>query len=94
VIELDEMSSNTWRITPHRSGAPTPREIEVVLSRVKYGSNKAAAHDLGISEQTIKNHVGRLMYALDASSFTDVVVKLYREIADRIEIIGTNGELM
>lgn len=43
--------------------APSPRELEVLLARMREGSNKAAAHVLGISLQTVKNHLSTT-YAL------------------------------
>ena len=52
----------------------TPRELEV-LSYVAHGYiNKQIAHKLGISEQTIKNHMSSILSKLDANDRTQAVV--------------------
>lgn len=51
----------------------TPREIEV-LRRVAEGSpNKIIAHELGISEHTVKFHVAQILSKLQAGSRTEAV---------------------
>jgi len=39
--------------------APTERQVEVLLSVLESGSDKAAAHDLGISPGTVRGHIER-----------------------------------
>lgn len=47
---------------------PTPREIEVLEAVCRFGSNKAAAHRLGRSEQTVKNVLSALYRKIGADS--------------------------
>jgi two-component system, NarL family, response regulator YdfI len=68
----------------HPSGAPepasatvedilTPRELEV-LGRLAEGSpNKIIAHEMGISEHTVKFHVAQILSKLQAGSRTEAV---------------------
>jgi DNA-binding NarL/FixJ family response regulator len=52
----------------------TSRELEV-LRGVSHGkANKMIASDLGISENTVKNHIKSILSKLDASDRTDAVV--------------------
>ena len=56
----------------------TSRELEI-LSYVAHGYiNKQVAHKLGISEQTIKNHVSSILRKLDANDRTQAVVLALR----------------
>ncbi len=52
----------------------TPRETEI-LTLIAHGHpNKQIAHQLGLSENTIKNHVSSIMRKLDANDRTQAVV--------------------
>lgn len=51
----------------------TRREIEVLQKLVGGLTNKAIAFDLGISEHTVKYHVGSILTKLDASGRTEAV---------------------
>jgi len=52
----------------------TPRELEI-LSHIAHGYiNKQIADKLGISEQTIKNHMSSILRKLDANDRTQAVV--------------------
>jgi len=51
----------------------TERELEVLALLAVGLSNKAIAHELGISEHTVKYHVGSLLSKLDAQSRTEAV---------------------
>jgi len=56
----------------------TSRELEI-LSYVAHGYiNKQVAHKLGISEQTIKNHMSSILRKLDANDRTQAVVMAMR----------------
>lgn len=60
--------------TPYRGSRLTTREI-MVLQRLALGeSNRAAATALGISENTIKNHVRSILDKLQARSRSEAVV--------------------
>ena len=51
----------------------TPREIEVLAAIAGGLTNKAIAFDLGISEHTVKYHVGSILTKLDVSGRTEAV---------------------
>jgi DNA-binding NarL/FixJ family response regulator len=52
----------------------TPREIEILQYIAKGYLNKQIAAELGISEQTIKNHVTSILRKLNANARTEAVV--------------------
>ena len=52
----------------------TPREIEILEFIAKGFLNKQIAAELGISEQTIKNHVTSILRKLNANARTEAVV--------------------
>lgn len=58
--------------------ALTPREQEVLQLLAEGLTNKAIAHQLHISEHTIKFHVNAIMGKLNAQSRTDAVVRATR----------------
>lgn len=51
----------------------TPREVEVLALLAEGAGNKEIAHQLGISEHTIKFHVGSILAKLGAASRTEAV---------------------
>jgi DNA-binding NarL/FixJ family response regulator len=51
----------------------TPREVEVLGAIAGGLTNKAIAFDLGISEHTVKYHVGSILTKLDVSGRTEAV---------------------
>lgn len=51
----------------------TPREIEVLAMLAEGASNKEIAWRLGISEHTVKFHIGSIFTKLDVSSRTEAV---------------------
>ena len=57
----------------------TPRETETLKYVAEGYSNKQIAHSLGISEQTIKNHVTSILDKLDANDRTHAVVLALRQ---------------
>lgn len=52
----------------------TRREIEVLRQLAGGLTNKAIAYDLGISEHTVKYHVGSILTKLDVSGRTEAVI--------------------
>jgi DNA-binding CsgD family transcriptional regulator len=56
----------------------TPRERDVIALLAEGLSNKAIGQRLGISPDTVKFHVGRLIDKLDATGRTDAVVHAAR----------------
>lgn len=56
----------------------TPREDEVLQLLAQGLTNKAIAHELGITDHTVKFHVNAIMTKLNAQSRTDAVVRATR----------------
>jgi two-component system nitrate/nitrite response regulator NarL len=56
----------------------TNREQEVLRLLAQGLTNKAIAHQLGITEHTVKFHVNAIMSKLDAQSRTDAVIRATR----------------
>lgn len=56
----------------------TPRENEVLQLLAQGMTNKAIAHDLGITDHTVKFHVNAIMTKLEAQSRTDAVIRATR----------------
>jgi DNA-binding NarL/FixJ family response regulator len=51
----------------------TAKEL-VILDRLKLGkANKIIAHELGVSESTVKMHIGKIMKKLKVTNRTQVV---------------------
>jgi DNA-binding CsgD family transcriptional regulator len=55
---------------------PTPRQLEALQASLMYGSQKAAAHQMGISPQQLKNHLTRLYKRLDVVSMPEAAIAL------------------
>jgi DNA-binding NarL/FixJ family response regulator len=54
-----------------------------ILDRLKLGKpNKIIAHELGVSESTVKVHIGRMMRKLKATNRTQLVSRAYALAAD------------
>jgi two-component system, NarL family, response regulator YdfI len=74
IESLLPMLSSTPRALP---GSPqqalTPREVEVLSMLAEGLGNKTIAWRLGISEHTVKFHVGSILSKLNASSRTEAV---------------------
>lgn len=56
----------------------TPRETEVLQLMAQGMTNKAIAHALNISPNTVKFHINAILSKLDAQSRTDAVVRATR----------------
>ena len=65
------MSQNTE--PPDESGSITPREMEVLGLLVQGLQNKEIADRLGITERTVKFHVGSILGRLNAGNRTEAV---------------------
>ena len=77
VLSDNLLKSDTLAISrPITQGDLTEREV---LTRVAQGlTNKAIAHQLGISEYTVKFHLNAIMTKLDVASRTEAVVQATR----------------
>jgi len=70
---LPAVSSHSRDLPPVSQQALTPREIEVLGMLAEGLGNKTIAWRLGISEHTVKFHVGSILAKLNASSRTEAV---------------------
>ena len=72
---LSQFQKLSWRSDAEDIMSPlTPREIEILDYIAKGYLNKQIAIELGISEQTIKNHVTSILRKLNANARTEAVV--------------------
>jgi len=56
----------------------SPREMEILLCITRGMSNKAIAYQLGISHQTVKNHMTAILHKLDVADRTQAAVYALR----------------
>jgi DNA-binding NarL/FixJ family response regulator len=72
---LSQFQKLSWQSDTEDIMTPlTPREIEILAYIAKGYLNKQIAVELGISEQTIKNHVTSILRKLNANARTEAVV--------------------
>jgi DNA-binding NarL/FixJ family response regulator len=65
-------------------GRPTQRDLDVIVALVENSSGRAAAEALGITEQTVKNHVSAVIHKLGARSRTHATWLLWPQIGHRL----------
>ena len=70
--------TETPATTPDDVGELTPREHEVLALLAEGLTNKAIAHQLEISDHTVKFHVNAILSKLNAQSRTEAVVQATR----------------
>jgi DNA-binding NarL/FixJ family response regulator len=71
--ELAEIPDAEYLFPP-----PSEREIEVLERIARGGSNKEIADELGISTQTVKNHISSILRKLSLSDRTQAVLYALR----------------
>jgi len=71
--------------TPDAPRPLTPRELEVIALLAQGHGNKGIARRLGIKEQTVKNHMARVMSKMGLSNRVQVGVLAARYGLDRLE---------
>jgi len=72
---LHQFQELSWRSEAEAFISPlTPRETEILKYIAQGYLNKQIAGELGISEQTIKNHVTSILRKLNANARTEAVV--------------------
>jgi DNA-binding NarL/FixJ family response regulator len=72
---LSQFQKLSWQKDTEDIMSPlTPREIEILDYIARGYLNKQIAIELGISEQTIKNHVTSILRKLNANARTEAVV--------------------
>jgi DNA-binding NarL/FixJ family response regulator len=87
-VAAGEIVAAPWLAAAHRQGmngdangeqkAITPRELEVMALVAKGMGNKSIARQLGIREQTVKNHLARLMSKMGLSNRVEVALTAAR----------------
>lgn len=75
-ILMESGAFSAWAEVAPRPPAPvlTPREIEVLRLLADGASNKIIAHQLGISDHTVKFHVTSILTKLNAGTRTEAVM--------------------
>ncbi len=63
----------------------SPREMEILQHAARGSSNKEIAHELGISQQTVKNHISSILRKLDVKDRTEAAVYALRHGWIRLE---------
>jgi DNA-binding NarL/FixJ family response regulator len=63
----------TRRLSRHPAGRATDREIGVVVAVLAAGSEKAAAHRLGLSHSTVKHHLANARSKVGAAPAAQLV---------------------
>ncbi|HEY1885405.1 MAG TPA: response regulator transcription factor [Roseiarcus sp.] len=82
-LSLRKSVGHALTAEPVPSGEFTGNEM-AVLDRLKVGkANKIIAHELGLSESTVKVHVGKIMKKLHVTNRTQVVCRAYAPATDR-----------
>lgn len=68
-------------LTPHRlterRTALTPRQLQIVKVTARLGSHKLAAFEMGISHQTLKNHLTSVYAKLEVGSLPEALYLLW-----------------
>jgi two-component system, NarL family, nitrate/nitrite response regulator NarL len=72
---------------PDPEPALTRREVEMLGLAAAGYQNRAIAAELGLAEQTVKNHMSRILHKLGAADRTHAVVE-----ALRLELIALPSE--
>jgi DNA-binding NarL/FixJ family response regulator len=62
------------RMEHHCTETFTPRQVEILQNLWQGKQNKKIAHDLDISENTVKVHIHHIMKKLNARNRTQVVL--------------------
>jgi DNA-binding NarL/FixJ family response regulator len=76
-LSLRRIRSQSLIARPAPSNRFTHSEL-AILDRLKLGkANKIIAHELGVSESTVKVHIGRIMRKLKVTNRTQVVSRAY-----------------
>jgi DNA-binding NarL/FixJ family response regulator len=71
-------SNGQARTAERVSGNEFTRNELAVLDRLKVGkANKIIAYELGLSESTVKVHIGRIMKKLNVKNRTQIVCQAY-----------------
>jgi len=69
----------------------SPREMEILQYVTRGMSNKEIAYSLGISHQTVKNHMTAILHKLDVEDRTQAAVYALRHGWVRLQETGKKG---
>lgn len=64
------------------AGSATARELSVVAAVIASGSEKAAAHQLGLSHSTVKHHLANARFKVGAANTAQLVWILSPRLPD------------
>jgi DNA-binding CsgD family transcriptional regulator len=70
----------------HSSGRATDRELAVVAAVIAAGSEKAAAHCLGLSHSTVKHHLANARSKVGATTTAQLVWMLAPRLSEAEEV--------
>ena len=88
--KFDELS---WKNESNDSASPlTSRETEILNYVAQGWLNKQIATELGISEQTIKNHVTSILRKLNAGARTEAVVVAIKQGLDYSQLASESTD--
>lgn len=77
ILSLRRTKSQSATARPVSNDQFTPSEL-AILDRLKLGkANKIIAHELRVSESTVKVHIGRIMRKLKVTNRTQIVCRAY-----------------
>jgi DNA-binding CsgD family transcriptional regulator len=62
----------------------TPREEDILMSIIRGKSNRLIGQDFGISENTVRNHVAKIMKKIKVNNRTEAAFLYYKKIAEKI----------
>jgi DNA-binding NarL/FixJ family response regulator len=69
-----EIAGNTEVTYTREFGPLSPREVQILLAVATGQTNSQVAYAKGISEQTVKNHMSKIMVKLNVTDRTQAVV--------------------
>jgi DNA-binding NarL/FixJ family response regulator len=87
-LRLRKMRSRSVSDAPRPNKQFTSSEL-AILDHLNLGkANKIIAHELGVSESTVKVHIGRIMRKLKVTNRTQIVSRAYALTARTVAFLG------
>lgn len=77
-LRLARLPRASWALDPGRTGALTPRELDVARLAAAGASNAEISRALCLSIGTVKTHMSRVLAKLELRSRTELVARLRR----------------
>jgi DNA-binding NarL/FixJ family response regulator len=91
IIEQLEEGANSGETAQEQYTPLSPREMEILVFITRGASNKEIAHELGISRQTVKNHMSSVLRKIGVEDRTQAAVLALRRGWVRLE--DTNSKV-